>query len=368
MPYFIGVDVGSASVRAGLFDENGAKFGQTSKEVTIFRPKPEHAEQSSNEIWHAVCSTITELLNNAKEVPRAEILGIGFDATCSLVILGENGAPLPATMDGPAHRNIIMWMDHRAKAQADLINSGNHDVLKYVGGRLSLEMQIPKLLWLRENNPATYRNAGYFMDLPDFLTYRATGRDIRSICSATCKWTYLAEENRWDPEFFGALDWHFLAKDFHVLPYHHGNRSPRANSSLKGALHGSTLENNVPQLAVQYLATCQAIALGHRHIIDTLNSAGYRIREIVVSGGLARNELYLQMIANATRCRVLLCREPDAMLLGGAIMATRQMTAISRAIDPAPHLAEYYARKFAVFLELRDDQLKYERIMRGSGI
>ncbi|CAJ0561257.1 unnamed protein product, partial [Mesorhabditis spiculigera] len=87
------------------------------------------------------------------------------------------------------------------------------------------------------------------------------------------------------------------------------------------------------------------------------------------------------MIANATRCRVLLCREPDAMLLGGAIMATvaaghypnlhtaqRQMTAISRAIDPAPHLAEYYARKFAVFLELHDDQLKYERIMRGPGI
>ncbi|CAJ0561259.1 unnamed protein product, partial [Mesorhabditis spiculigera] len=91
------------------------------------------------------------------------------------------------------------------------------------------------------------------------------------------------------------LDWHFLAKDFHVLPYHHGNRSPRANSSLKGALHGCTLDNAVPQLAIQYLATCQAIALGHRHIINTLNSAGYRIREIVVSGGLARNELYLQV-------------------------------------------------------------------------
>ncbi|CAJ0561251.1 unnamed protein product, partial [Mesorhabditis spiculigera] len=139
-----------------------------------------------------------------------------------------------------------MWMDHRAKAEADLINSGNHNVLKYVGGRLSPEMQIPKLLWLRENNPDTYRNAGYFMDLPDFLTYRATGRDIRSICSATCKWTYLAEENRWDPEFFGALSLEDLLEYEAVkIGRHIGNIGATAGDLLPGLAKVFGLHSNV---------------------------------------------------------------------------------------------------------------------------
>ena len=43
-----------------------------------------------------------------------------------------------------------MWMDHRAKCQADAINATNHPVLQYVGGKVSLEMQMPKLLWLKQ--------------------------------------------------------------------------------------------------------------------------------------------------------------------------------------------------------------------------
>ena len=51
---------------------------------------------------------------------------------------------------GKRDMNIIMWMDHRAAKQADKINATQHEVLKHVGGRISLEMQTPKLLWLKE--------------------------------------------------------------------------------------------------------------------------------------------------------------------------------------------------------------------------
>ena len=44
-----------------------------------------------------------------------------------------------------------MWMDHRAQAETDLINNQGHAVLDYVGGKVSLEMQTPKLLWLKRN-------------------------------------------------------------------------------------------------------------------------------------------------------------------------------------------------------------------------
>jgi ribulose kinase len=43
-----------------------------------------------------------------------------------------------------------MWMDHRAAEQAETINSTRHPVLKYCGGKISLEMQTPKLLWLKQ--------------------------------------------------------------------------------------------------------------------------------------------------------------------------------------------------------------------------
>jgi D-ribulokinase len=82
--------------------------------------------------------------------------------TCSLVILDKEGNPLPASPAGEAERNIIVWMDHRAREQAERINATAHPVLKYVGGRISPEMETPKLLWLKENNPQTFNAAGLF--------------------------------------------------------------------------------------------------------------------------------------------------------------------------------------------------------------
>lgn len=96
-------------------------------------------------------------------------------------------------------------MDHRAVAQAERINALGHAVLRYVGGRISPEMETPKILWLREKRPATFRAAWQCLDLADFLTWKSTGDLARSTCTVTCKWTYLAHEGRWDPTYFEAI-------------------------------------------------------------------------------------------------------------------------------------------------------------------
>ena len=129
------------------------------------------------------------------------------------MVLGKDGASLAVGRSEDPARDIIVWMDHRAIAQAERINAIGHEVLSYVGGRISPEMETPKLLWLAEEWPATYAAAWQFMDLADFLTWKATGDLARSSCTVTCKWTYLAHEDRWDAGYFEAIGLGDLARD-----------------------------------------------------------------------------------------------------------------------------------------------------------
>ena len=85
--------------------------------------------------------------------------------------------------------------------------------LRYVGGKISPEMQAPKLAWLARHMPETFAKAGHFFDLTDFLTFRATGSLTRSVCPATCKFGYLAHEKRWPDDFFDSIGLGFLDDD-----------------------------------------------------------------------------------------------------------------------------------------------------------
>jgi D-ribulokinase len=210
--YVIGVDVGTGSARAGIFDLAGRMMASAKRDITLFHASGSIVEQSSGEIWKAVCDSVKEALSQAAVSPD-QVAGIGFDATCSLVVLGAGGQPLPVGPSEQAERDIIVWMDHRAVEQAQRINATGHEVLKFVGGKISPEMETPKLLWLLENRPSVFAAAWQFFDLTDFLTWRATGDLSRSTCTVTCKWTYLAHERRWDESYFRTVGLGVLADE-----------------------------------------------------------------------------------------------------------------------------------------------------------
>jgi FGGY-family pentulose kinase len=203
--YAIGVDVGTGSARAGVFAlADGARLGMATQPITLWRPAPEFVEQSSDEIWNAVGDCVRRAVAESGIAP-GEVGGIGFDATCSLVALGDGDAPVSVSPTGDDAQNVIVWMDHRATAEADAINAGGYDVLKYAGGRVSPEMEPPKLRWLKTHLAQSWSRTRKYLDLADFLTYRATGRDVRSLCTNVCKWLYLGHEARWDTEFYAAI-------------------------------------------------------------------------------------------------------------------------------------------------------------------
>jgi D-ribulokinase len=204
MAYFIGVDVGTGSARAGIFDASGTLLASAKRSIAIWHEPGEIVEQSSTDIWNAIRQSVREAVASSAVDPNA-IAGIGFDATCSLVAIGPGDQPLAVGPSGDPERNVIVWMDHRATDQTRRINETGHRVLAYVGGAISPEMETPKLLWLAEHMPKTYDAAEHFFDLADWLTYRSTGSLARSVCTVTCKWTYLAHEKIWDESYFRAI-------------------------------------------------------------------------------------------------------------------------------------------------------------------
>ncbi len=539
---YLGIDVGTSSARAGLFDAGGRRRGMGVCPFALWRPAEDFVQQSSDGIWDACGEAVRGALREAGAGPE-DVVGIGFDATCSLVALDAEDRPVSVSPDGDDAQNVIVWMDHRALDQTARINATEHEVLRYVGGTMSPEMEPPKLLWLKENRPEAWARAARFLDLPDFLSYRATGIDARSLCTTVCKWTYVGAEGRWDASFFeqvglsdlaaegfarigtdvrpmgeriggltpaaaselglrpgvpvavsiidahagglgllgalegdlddaalerrlaliggtsschmavsreprfidgiwgpywsamvpgmwlteggqsatGALIDHViesharyaelsaeatregttvyallnarlealaaserfeaaLTRELHVMPDFHGNRSPRADPTLRGMISGLKLTGSVDALALLYLATVQAVAHGTRHIVETMNREGYAIDTVIACGGDTKNPLFVREHADVGGLTVVLPREPEAVLLGAAILgaaasgdvadlraAMGSMSAAASTVSPASgEVRAYHDAKHRVFHRMFDDQLAYRALMTIS--
>lgn len=157
-------------------------------------------------------------------VDPSHIKGIGLDATCSLAVFSTDTDD-PVTVTGPdftdhtqEERNVILWLDHRPVAETELINKTKHKLLKYVGGKMSIEMEIPKILWLKNHMTPEQFSRCKFYDLGDALTHLATGNEARSFCSTVCKQGYVpigvdGSEKGWQEDFFETIGLQDLSKD-----------------------------------------------------------------------------------------------------------------------------------------------------------
>lgn len=145
--YFVGVDVGTGSVRAVLVSKAGKILASRTQSTKTFRDDRDHRifEQSTTDIWSGICTCIKATISEAG-VDKEDIKGIGFDATCSLAVADLQGNPVTITkgneLGQPGDRNIILWADHRAEKEAELINGTGSIVLDYVGGTMSVSLLL----------------------------------------------------------------------------------------------------------------------------------------------------------------------------------------------------------------------------------
>lgn len=199
------VDVGTGSARAGVFDAAGRMLGRAEAPIAMREPARDRAEQDGEDIWRAVGTALRAARSEAAAAPEA-VAGVGFDATCSLVLRDAAGRPLAVSGDAGEGWDTLLWLDHRARAEAAECTATGHAVLGAVGGVMSPEMQIPKLMWLKRARPEAWARLGLAFDLADFLTWKASGSTARSTCTLACKWGWLGHAPPgWRPDFLAAV-------------------------------------------------------------------------------------------------------------------------------------------------------------------
>lgn len=189
--HYIGIDVGTGSARACIINDLGDIVGLSSENIGLWQPQQHYYEQSTTDIWNCICRSVQRALSQAN-IDASTIRGIGFDATCSLAVFThDTNQPVSVTapsFDNSANdHNVILWLDHRPVNETAKINATKHNLLRYVGGTMSIEMEIPKVLWLKNNMPKELFDRCKFYDLADALTHLATGNEKRSFCSVVCK-------------------------------------------------------------------------------------------------------------------------------------------------------------------------------------
>ncbi|OJJ84890.1 FGGY-family carbohydrate kinase [Aspergillus glaucus CBS 516.65] len=192
LDHFIGIDVGTGSARACIIDAKGDIVGLSSENIGLWQPQQGYYEQSTSDIWRCICLCVQRAISENNVDPES-VKGIGFDATCSLSVF-SNVNDEPVSITGPdfdSDRNVILWLDHRPVEETEVVNATQHNLLRYVGGKMSIEMEIPKVLWLKNHMPKELFDKCKFYDLADALTYIATGDEKRSFCSVVCKQGYV---------------------------------------------------------------------------------------------------------------------------------------------------------------------------------
>ena len=196
--YVIGVDAGTESFRAGVFDRSGKCLGFGTSANKIFHRQPGWAEQSPRDWDLALVDSIRKALEVSR-VPARDIKGIGIDGTsCTVVFLDESGEPL---------RDALMWMDIRAVKEAADVAATGDAALRYVGhGNVSPEWFPCKVAWVKRNEPSVYSQAATIFEQTDWLAYRLTGERTANIDTSTIRWFYNINEGGLPASLYQKMD------------------------------------------------------------------------------------------------------------------------------------------------------------------
>jgi xylulokinase len=163
----LGIDLGTSSVRAMLVDRDGHILTTSTSEYHVDAPKPGWAEQRPEQWWQATCEAVRAALTHT---PAPTVRALSFSGQMHGTVTCDNaGIPL---------RPAIIWADQRSSSEvAGFLRSYGADRLsERTANPLATGFQLATLLWLRDNEPATWAAIRHVFLPKDWLRYRMTGK------------------------------------------------------------------------------------------------------------------------------------------------------------------------------------------------
>lgn len=184
MAYVIGIDGGTESLRAGLFDLTGKPIGFASTPYKTAFPQAGWAEQNPSDWWDALGKSVRQVVFDAGISPN-KILAIAVDTTCCSVVALD--------AHGEAVRPALIWMDVRSTKETELVLQTQDDALcvnSNKAGPVSAEWMIPKALWLARHEPDEFKRAKTICEYQDYINFHLTGRMVASLNNVAVRWHY----------------------------------------------------------------------------------------------------------------------------------------------------------------------------------
>jgi len=196
---WLGIDVGTGGSRALLVDERGAvRAGYTAPHEEMHMERPLWAEQRPGNWWDAVADAVRGVLAKAG-VSGADIKGVGLSGQMhGLVILDA---------DNQVIRPSLIWCDQRSQAQVDFVNAkvGRDKVLEYTANPVLTGFTLPKLLWVRDNEPANFARVKKMLLPKDYVRFKLTGEFASEVSDASGTSVFDVVKRRWSYEMMDAL-------------------------------------------------------------------------------------------------------------------------------------------------------------------
>jgi len=198
MKYVIGVDLGTSAVKILLVNQNGEVCKEVSKSYPLIIEKSGYSEQNPEEWVEKTTEGLAELLDQF-DGDAAEIEGISFSGQMhGLVLLDENHQVL---------RNAILWNDTRTTQQCEEIYSvvGKERLLEVTKNPALEGFTLPKILWVKENEPQLFERARTYLLPKDYLRYRITGEIQMEYSDAAGTLLLNVAERQWSQEILDAF-------------------------------------------------------------------------------------------------------------------------------------------------------------------
>jgi gluconokinase len=190
MEYFLGIDIGTTSVKSVAFSSKGKALKEHAISYSIQHPHPGWSEQDPEEIAAALFKTVENILRDLS--PHLPQLCCFSSAMHSLIAMDQSGKPMTPS---------IIWADNRAANIADRIHAENRafELYKLTGLPIHAMSPFCKLQWMRENQPATFNNAHKFIGIKEFIFYKIFKSYVIDSSVAAATGLMNMETQQWDP-------------------------------------------------------------------------------------------------------------------------------------------------------------------------